>query len=487
MVTSSVRKTQKATPFEKHDKFKWSAVTLNEVFTNNGRLEASVFGIEGKRAREILNYCKWTLKSVCGDNGLATAYIRNRFKRIFVEKSDLPILQPSQINEMYPKPINYISNKTQTDINSLRVKKNQILLTCSGTIGNITIVSKTLDGQIFSHDLIRIDAKEINDTGYIYVFLKSKIGHILINTNNYGSAVDHIEPEHLAGIPIPDPHPILKQQIHDLIMSSFQLRDESNNLMDETQLLLKEGLNLPDIFDFIPNYFNPSSGFKNFNVELARLKGRFDASYHVPIVDFIEHHLHRYSREVTTVGDSRISQNIILPGRFKRVYVKEGQGMIFFGGKQLLELDPSNKKYLSLQHHGKRIKEELALQKNTVLITRSGTIGKVNIVPEHWGGWTTNEHIIRVVSANDDIAGFLYAWLASDYAYPLITRFTYGSVVDEIDDHHVSRISIPLLHDIELQRIINDKVLESNQKRYEAYLLEQEALKMMDEKVILAT
>src|SRR5699024_11283164 len=49
-----------------------------------------------------------------------------------------------------------------------------------------------------------------------------------------------------------------------------------------------------------------------------------------------------------------------------------------------------------------------------------------------WESWTANQHIIRVVPANSEIAGYLNVFLASDYGHQLITRFTYGSVVDEI-------------------------------------------------------
>lgn len=73
------------------------------------------------------------------------------------------------------------------------------------------------------------------------------------------------------------------------------------------------------------------------------MSGRLDASYHVPIVNAIVEHLRQHAEEVTTVGDSRISREVILPGRFKRVYVDEGYGRVLIGGKQLSELDPSSK------------------------------------------------------------------------------------------------------------------------------------------------
>ena len=165
---------------------------------------------------------------------------------------------------------------------------------------------------------------------------------------------------------------------------------------------------------------------------------------------------------------------------------REGYGRVFIGGKQLYELDPSNKKYLSLVHHGDRIAKQLELHENMTLITCSGTIGKVTLVGKQWENWTANQHIIRVVPANKDVAGYISIFLSSDYGYELIKRFTYGSVVDEIDDNHVKQIQIPILKNQDIQKQVNDLALQANEKRYKAYQLEQEALKVLDEEVIYA-
>lgn len=95
-------------------------------------------------------------------------------------------------------------------------------------------------------------------------------------------------------------------------------------------------------------------------------------------------------------------------------------------------------------------------------------------------------HIIRIVPASENIAGYLNIFLASEYGYHLITRYTYGAVIDEIDATHVSNIPIPLLKNHDIQKRINDLALEANQKRYEAYKLEQKALEIMDREVIYA-
>lgn len=375
---------------------------------------------------------------------------------------------------------------TKTNIENLRVKKGQILMTCSGTIGKVSYVSDTLKNKIFSHDLLRINCKNTVDQGYIYAYLKSKVGNKILLTNSYGAVITHIEPEHLATIPIPDAPKEIKERIHNLIVESFKLRDESNELIDQATTLLIDELKLPPISEFKQNNIKNSANVNAFSVKLSNLVGRVDASYHLPIVDKIVEHLKKYAKEVTTIGDERISSKVILPGRFKRVYVEEGYGRVFIGGKQLGELDPTNKKYLSLTHHADRIAKQLELHENMTLITCSGTIGKVALVGKQWGNWTANQHIIRVVPACDDIAGYLNIFLSSEYGHQLITRFTYGSVVDEIDDNHIRQIVIPLLKNKNVQKKINDLALEASQKRYEAYLLEQEALKIMDEEVIYA-
>lgn len=464
---------------------KFCSVTLSDVISRGKRLEASVFDVDAKHARAAVEHGKYPVKMVCGANGLAGSYVCGRFKRIWVEKSDLPIFQPSSITDIYPTPDGYISHKTQTNIDALRVHEGQVLMTCSGTIGKLSYVSKTLDNQIFSHDLLRINSNNPSDAGYIYAYLKSATGNKILLTNSYGAVITHIEPEHLATVPIPDAPEAIKKRINDLIVESYALRDESNALIDEATGLLVNELQLPDVNSFDVALYKKRANVDTFSVKLSGMAGRIDASYHVPIIDAIVEHMKQHAAEVTTVGDSRVSKAVILPPRFARVYVEEGYGKVLIGGKQIHELDPSGKKYLSRTKH-KELMNKLEVAQNTILITRSGTIGKVVLVPKHWEHWVPSDHIIRVVPESKDIAGYLSIFLSSDYGYHLITHYTYGSVVDEIDDTHVSSIPFPLLKNADIQRRINELALEASEKRYEAYKLEQQALRIVDKEVIFA-
>lgn len=229
---------------------------------------------------------------------------------------------------------------------------------------------------------------------------------------------------------------------------------------------------------------NGDNGLCAFSVNVTNLNQRLEANYHNPLARAIEAHCQKHASQVLRLGDKVLTQAIMLPGRYKRVYVGAQQGIPFIGGKEILELDPRGEKFLSLKHHGDRINEQLTLHENMILVTRSGTIGKVNIVPKHWEGWAGSEHILRAVPANSDWAGYLYAWLSSEWALPLIRRHTYGAVVFEIDQHQLADVPVPLLANTTLMQEINTLVLNANNKRYEAFMKEQEALQIFDRDVL---
>ncbi len=459
---------------------KWCSVMLSDVIDRGKRLEASVFDVEAKQARDLILKGKNPVAFLGGNNGLTSSYTGARFKRIWLKKSNLPIYQPSSIVDIKPTPDGYISHLTQVNIDNLRVRKGQILMTCSGTIGKVSLVSNTLDNCIFSHDLLRINCNNDLDIGYIYTYLKSRVGNKILLTNSYGAVITHIEPEHLASVPIPNAPEEIKKKIHDLIMRSYELRDESNELLDKAEQILVEEMKLPPIEEML----NAEDTVETFNVKLSELNKRADASYHVPVVKAIVKHLKEHAGELTTIGDERISKKIILAGVFKRTYVEEEYGYPFLGGKEITQLNPKTEKYLSKAVHKARYEKELRVSENMILVSDRGTIGTVALVPKHWNNYAVSQNVLKVIPSNNNIAGYLYVFLNSEYGKLLTCRETYGSVVDMIDNHSLATIEFPLLKDKTKQAQINALALEANDKRYQAYCLEQEALTIMNKEVL---
>ena len=456
---------------------RYASISAKKIIENNYRLDASAYDFEALKAIALVEKNKNGFTYLWSKNG----YVENSFygpraKREYInKKSDsMGFLGSAEMLELNPKPIKFVPKSAKSDY---RVDYSTILISRSGTIGNTTFVSKTLTKFCVSEHAIRVVCNQ--NAGYVYTFLHSETGKVILKSFTFGAVIDEIEPEHLCKVPIPNASAELKTKINDLIISSFKKRDESNDLIDKAQALLYSELKLPPLEEIKTVYYDQNAGFRNFTIQAKDLDGRFDASYHLPEVTAIIDILNKNTEKVTKLSDKSIVSDIILPSRFKRIYVDKENGIPFFGGKQLLQLCPTNLKYLSPKYHAGRIASELKIQKNMILVSCSGTIGKVMIAPKHWKEWAINQHCLRIIANSDNYAGYLYAWLDSPYATPLILRNTYGAVIDELDDVQMSNVIVPILKDKSVMKEINNLVLKANDLRYEAYLEEQKALEIM--------
>jgi type I restriction enzyme S subunit len=461
---------------------KHTSISLKEVFNNKLRLEASAFSIESKIAKDKVTYSKYGAVNLYSSDGMIQdCYYGGRAKRNYVDKTTngaIGFLGSSEMLDINPQPVKFLSSIAE-DLEPYKVSKGTILISRSGTIGNTTYVSETLSRFLVSEHAIRLIAKEYS--GYVYAYLKTDIGKTIVKSNTFGAVVDQVEPQHFENVLIPQAPDYIKNSIHEKVVQSYEMRDKSNELLDLAESKLLEELKLPDFSEFKKIYDYRSLSINSYSTKLSNLNLRFDGSYHLPLYNDILNHISSNSSLIEYLRNSDISERIVLPGRFKRTYVEsEEHGIKFIGGKQISELSPNSEKYLSKSIHGTRLGEELLLHDKCILITRSGTIGKVTLVPKHWENWAANEHIIRVFPAHESIAGYLYCWLSSDYGRELIRKHTYGSVVDEIDANHVGDVPLPILKNLIVQKEINDLVLEANDIRYQAYLLENEAINQVN-------
>ena len=470
------------------DKPKHTSVSLLDIVNNKYRFEAGAFNMDAKVAMNNVKSCKYGYVFLWSENGLIKeAYHRPRFKRIYLKKSEFPIYQPAQITEVYPKPLKYISDRTPTNIANLRVKKGMVLITVSGTIGKSSFVGKTLDDKIFSHDLLRVVGKGKNDAGYIYAYFQTETGLSILQSNNYGAVVQHIEPEHLENVVIPNSPEEIKRKVHELVVKSYELRDQSNELIDKAEKILYQELQLPSIEELQPKYFDTTKVIRNYETKLSDLNFRLDSSYHLPLVKQVEKAISKNSKEIKLLGSSDLTNEIVLPGRFSRTYVEEKNGVQFLGGRDLFHLNPTTEKYLSKTVHQKQIEGDLKIAKNDILTPSRGSIGRVVLAPKHFDTKTISDNIINVRPANDKIAGYLYCFLNSDYGSTLIKRQIYGAVVDAMEPAMMSKVEIPILKDKLKQSEINELVLKANKLRHEAHLNEQEAIRIVNEDVINVT
>ena len=451
-------------------------ISLHDILaTRERRLDAKHYNLDGQKAKRRVLNCKFQKLALNSKTGFASVWHRPRFRRIFVEEG-IPIFTASQSRQHKPIPRKFVSEKTDTNLDRLYLKKGQITMTCSGNIGLVALVTNTLKSKLFSHDLMRIDCHDKLDTGYVYTFLKTKTGRAYVTTSKYGSVVSHIEPKHLTSVLIPDPPAEFKSRISKRANRVHALRDDANVLLDHSNALLFNELKMRRLEEIKPK---SSGGPAWFVVPRADLGSRLDGSYYLPVIGKIISEIDGAKCQVTTLGDKKVSNAIILPGRFKRTYVKSSLGIPFLGGRDILQYDHPDIKHLSLSKHKERIDSELLLQENMILVTCSGTIGNVILCPKYYDGWSASQHVIRIIPSKAINPGYLYAYLASDYGRELIRRYSYGSVVDEVTDDQVSNIPIPL-PDRKVMDKVGNPVLEANKKRDAAYNIEKDTIQMVE-------
>jgi type I restriction enzyme S subunit len=137
-------------------------------------------------------------------------------------------------------------------------------------------------------------------------------------------------------------------------------------------------------------------------------------------------------------------EGIFHAGREGRTWVDNPQyGTPFMNGRDILASDLS---YLPLLSN-KQIKSnpKLLIEDQWILITRSGTIGRMSFSRAEMGGLACTEDVLRVVPDKNLVhPGYLYAYLISQFGIPLVTSGTYGAIIQHIEPHHVG--SIPVLH-----------------------------------------
>lgn len=456
-----------------------SSINIKEILENEIRLDAGFYDLTYRRARDLVEKCKSGTAPLFGLNGFAKSIsYPPRFKRAFVD-GGVPIYTASQILDLIPKTDKYISSKTDTNLKDLILKKNQIIMTRSGTIGNLCIVSETLEGKTFSDDIIRIELNNDGEAGFIYSFLKTFVGQQILKHNKYGSVIKHIEPEHLEEILIPNANKSLKMEIGEKIRKALQKRDDAVSLFEKSRLLVNKTLGADSVEKIKKEVESTHSNAIIFAKKSSELKDRFDAFYHNPIYNQIESELQNSDFPLTTLGDARVSKQIILPGRFKRTYVDKDHGIPFLSGGDIMQFVSIDPKFLSHNIHKKRIEKELKLKESSILVTCSGTIGNVVLTPKHFEGWTANQHIIRIIPSESINPGYLYAYLSGIFGNNLIKHWAYGAVVQEIDNKQVSMVKIPIVPK-DVEKEIGDTALEGARRWTEAYLLEHEVISKME-------
>jgi len=135
---------------------------------------------------------------------------------------------------------------------------------------------------------------------------------------------------------------------------------------------------------------------------------------------------------------------INLPGQFVRIWAKDREhGIPYVNASDLMGLTgigifSGSARYLSRQTETDI--NALIIREGWLLMTCSGTIGRIFYVPQRLDGWVATHDLIRIIPNKDVPVGFLHAYLSSPVAQQQIAGHTHGGQIDHITHHQIGGV-----------------------------------------------
>ena len=429
------------------------------------RLDGSFYLNDGVEA--LIKIKKNKIKTEKLDNYLERVFYPNRFTRNYVSsEKGIKFLSSKEMLQYELNNVKSISKNTD-NLDTYILKDNWILVSRSGTVGNVSLVYDDIRNLTGTEHIIRLIPKKNVPYGYLYAFLNSKIGHELLQVSIFGAVVDEIEPIHVR-----ETEMIIlenkKEEIHKKIQNVFKWRTEANQLFSEALDLFYEKLNLPKSID--SKQYLSKSNIKSWNINLFSNNLRFDANYYNSNVNKAISILKKTKNKKWIKKLDDVTTDIINPPRSARIYVDESQGVPYYSGTNLSVFSKHDLKHLSNTH--KNIKD-VKIKKDWILITRVGTIGIPHLVDGSKNEHCVSDNILRVLPNNEIMPEFLYIFFKSIYGQLQLDQIKTGSVQDYIPEHYMKNI-ILLNPEKSIQKEIGLKVRQAYQLRVKGEQIEKE-------------
>lgn len=318
----------------------------------------------------------------------------------------------------------------------LRLTKGTTLISCSGSIGRTVYTRSDMEGMWASQDIMKVVPNpEAIPSGFLYAFLSSKFGVPMITSGTYGAIIQHIEPEHIAGLLVPRLGEAIEAKAHALAEEAAGNRTSAVELRSQALVELCSSLSLPDL-----TAAGTPLTFAAFEIA-GRSLGRLDAAHHSPSGAVAVAALEKYER-TSYLGDvAQVFQTNI----FKRPYVDDPQyGYPYFSGAELFTYDPLPRGHLRKKAPGM---DQYVVKRDWLLMQDAGQlgglIGRVMRVTADQDGSVVSNHLIRIAADTRVDAGYLFALLSSPIGYRAVVRNAFGSSIPQLESAHLREIRIP--------------------------------------------
>jgi type I restriction enzyme, S subunit len=292
----------------------WGVTRASVLMRGDRRLEAETYLSDGygKRLAIEARSRGW---SPLGE--LADVWQPSRLRGTLVAPDHgVPFLLAGQMFEVRPVPRKWLSLARTEQAQERFVKAGTVLLSRSGNVGRVTIAHRPHLGKLITDDLLRIDLLEPSLKGWLYAYMRTESFRSMARGAHYGHVVKHLEPAHVAAIPVITIDDKVAEDFSNDVAEIFSARDKAHELTDESEALYVAavGADLSDVSLDDPFVIRASS--------LSSMRRRLDAYHHNDVVRRIVETFNNAARSVVLLDD--LVERIWWPGRFRRVFGDNG-------------------------------------------------------------------------------------------------------------------------------------------------------------------
>lgn len=301
------------------------------------------------------------------------------------------------------------------------LKKGQIIISARGTVGELAVLGRDM---AFNQSCYGLNAKsEICTNNFLYYLMKCKISEL--KRNAHGAVFDTITRNTFETVSASIPDLPTQTAIAE-ILSSLDDKIELNNKINQELENLAQTLFKQWFIDFeFPNEKGEpykSSGGALVDSELGEIPKGWEV---------------RNLSEVTEISSS------------KRIFSKEyvEKGIPFFRGKEITELDNSNKISTELFISNERyneIKSKFGVPKiGDILITSVGTIGNTYLINYDFDFYFKDGNITWIKNYISHLSPyFIFTWLRSYETQSNIKKVCIGSTQQALTISALNNLNI---------------------------------------------
>lgn len=463
---------------------KTTSVKSSWFSSTTNRLDAEFHLSDAVKTRKLLEQAKSLLPL---NKVTQEIFLGNIFRRTFVKDAvnGLPYITASDMINTNINTGKFLSKKLTLKQNRLILKKDWILLSCSGTLGNVIYTNEEFEGKIGTHDLIRIIPSKNSKAlpGFLYAYLASKYGYTLLTQPSYGGVVKHIEPHHVSDLPVPIFEESTQKEIHNLILEASKLRVIANEIIRKTQLLFSNRLGVSQI-DL--NRLNSRTEKDLGNI----YKRKFDEIN--PISLRSRNYSERKNRIIETLKKDNweklidvLEREPFYGLRFKRIESRSNKGIELLSQGNLFDNKPKGR-IISSRNVG-NIEQEI-VRRGTIIVPGQGTLGENEIFARAQYVWGYLEdkliagHAMRFIPNSRIQSGYLYCVLSSPFWFRLLRNSVYGTnllgfIVPMLIEYPVPRF------EAEFESNISEKINSAYEKLTLSIEKEKSAIHLIEKEI----